>query len=106
MKNYYRILGVSVQSSEAEIKAAFRRIALATHPDKTGGDAASTETFSKASIAYAALVGRANIAAYRKQLRAVGIACDACGGQGLVGRKLPRPVCQKCGGSGVYFEEN
>lgn len=37
-KNYYNILGVTNQSSEAEIKKAYRKKANETHPDKHGGD--------------------------------------------------------------------
>lgn len=33
-KNYYTILGVSPDSDETEIKAAYRRLALLLHPDK------------------------------------------------------------------------
>lgn len=37
-KDYYKILGISRDSSESEIKKAFRKKALECHPDKTGGD--------------------------------------------------------------------
>lgn len=38
-KNYYDILDVSKSATQQEIKKAFRKKALTTHPDKTGGDA-------------------------------------------------------------------
>ena len=33
MKNYYAILGVTPDSTDAEIKAAYRRLARKFHPD-------------------------------------------------------------------------
>ncbi len=38
MDNAYAVLEVSVTASDAEIKAAFRRLARKWHPDKNGGD--------------------------------------------------------------------
>lgn len=49
--NPYPVLGVPSSATAAEIKAAFRAIALETHPDR-GGDAAS---FARAREAYEAL---------------------------------------------------
>lgn len=38
MKDYYKILGVSEQSTEKEIKAAYRKLAKRYHPDEVHGD--------------------------------------------------------------------
>lgn len=49
------ILGVNRQSSYRDIKRAYRRIALKTHPDIVKDNPASTEKFRKASEAYGLL---------------------------------------------------
>ena len=33
--NHYQVLGIDIQANEAVIKKAYRRVALANHPDKT-----------------------------------------------------------------------
>lgn len=50
-KDYYDVLGVSKNAGTAEIKKAYRKLAMKHHPDK-GGDA---EKFKKISEAYAVL---------------------------------------------------
>jgi DnaJ-class molecular chaperone len=52
MKDYYKILGVNKDASEEEIKKAFRKLAHAYHPDKSGGDEAK---FKEVSEAYTVL---------------------------------------------------
>ena len=52
MKDYYKILGVNKNSSEEEIKKAFRKLAHAYHPDKQGGDEAK---FKEVNEAYSVL---------------------------------------------------
>jgi hypothetical protein len=50
--NYYSILGIDDFSTVREIKTRFRRIALRTHPDHTGGDEELTKIFLEAQVAY------------------------------------------------------
>ncbi|MES2730536.1 MAG: DnaJ domain-containing protein [Bacteroidota bacterium] len=45
--NYYQILGVSAMASQKEIKAAFKKLAVALHPDKNPGNAAQAEELFK-----------------------------------------------------------
>ncbi len=51
-KDYYEVLGVRPQSSQEEIKKAFRQMALQYHPDRNPGDKASEEKFKGAAEAY------------------------------------------------------
>lgn len=55
MKDYYEILGVSRDASEADIKKAFRQLALKYHPDRNSGDKAAEEKFKKINEAYSCL---------------------------------------------------
>lgn len=54
-EDYYQILGVKKGASDAEIKKAYRKLAMKYHPDHTKGDKASEEKFKKISEAYAVL---------------------------------------------------
>lgn len=53
--DYYAILGVSPEASPEEIKKAFRKLALETHPDRNPGDPAAEERFKKINEAYGVL---------------------------------------------------
>jgi curved DNA-binding protein len=54
-KDYYKILGVSKNATDSELKKAYRTLAMKYHPDQTKGDKAAEEKFKKISEAYAVL---------------------------------------------------
>lgn len=53
--DYYRVLGLQPSCTEADIKRAFRSLALKHHPDKNGGIPSSTEKFKLINIAHEVL---------------------------------------------------
>jgi len=54
-QDYYQILGVSKNANDAEIKKAYRKLAMKYHPDHSKGDKHAEEMFKKVSEAYAVL---------------------------------------------------
>lgn len=54
-EDYYDILGISKNATEAEIKKAYRKKAIEYHPDKNPGDPKAEEMFKKAAEAYEVL---------------------------------------------------
>jgi molecular chaperone DnaJ len=55
MSEYYRVLGVSKDATQDEIKKAFRQLARDTHPDANPGDAAAEARFREIAEAYEVL---------------------------------------------------
>ncbi|MGD8241199.1 MAG: molecular chaperone DnaJ [Desulfobacterales bacterium] len=51
-RDYYEVLGTSRDASDAELKKAYRQLALKYHPDRNPGDQAAEEKFKEAAEAY------------------------------------------------------
>ena len=63
-RDYYEVLGVERSCSEAELKTAYRKLALQYHPDRNPGDVTAEEKFKEASEAYSVLSDAGKRAAY------------------------------------------
>ncbi len=74
-RDYYEVLGVSKTATAAEIKKAYRRLAMKHHPDRNKDDATAGERFKEAKEAYEVLHNQEKRAAY-----------DQFGHEGLRGR--------------------
>jgi molecular chaperone DnaJ len=66
---YYKVLGVSVRSSQEEIKRAFRLLALRWHPDCNPHDPLAADRFKEALEAYENLVDPSKRVRYDKVRR-------------------------------------
>ena len=54
-RDYYEVLGCARQASQDDLKRAFRKIAMESHPDRFPDDAVAAARFKEASEAYAVL---------------------------------------------------
>jgi molecular chaperone DnaJ len=54
-KDYYEVLGVERTVDAAELKRAYRKLAMELHPDRNPGNAAAEHSFKEASEAYQVL---------------------------------------------------
>jgi molecular chaperone DnaJ len=63
-RDYYEILDVARNASEAELKKAYRRLAMKHHPDRNPDDKVAEEAFKEAKEAYEVLNDPRKRAAY------------------------------------------
>lgn len=55
MKNYYDLLGIERNSSDDQIKSAYRKLSMKFHPDKNSGEAFFSDIFRQINEAYQVL---------------------------------------------------
>lgn len=70
-KDFYKVLGVSKDVSEAELKKVYRKLSRQNHPDTNPGDAKAEARFKEISEAYSVLSDKNQRAEY-DQMRAMG----------------------------------
>lgn len=63
-RDYYDVLGVERDASEADIKKSYRRLAMKHHPDRNPDDTAAEASFKEAKEAYEVLSDGQKRAAY------------------------------------------
>jgi molecular chaperone DnaJ len=63
-QDFYAVLGVPRDAAEADIKKAYRKLAMEYHPDRNNGDKAAEEKFKLATEAYEVLRDPDKRAAY------------------------------------------
>ena len=91
-KDFYKVLGVAKDVSDADLKKTYRKLARKYHPDSNQGDAAAEAKFKEISEAYSVLSDKEQRAEY-DQIRAMGSGARfTAGGQG--GRRLRGRVQQ------------
>ncbi|MDE2091829.1 MAG: molecular chaperone DnaJ [Gammaproteobacteria bacterium] len=84
-RDYYDVLGVARDAPEAEIKKAYRRLAMKFHPDRNTGDATAESKFKEAKEAYEVLSDAHKRATYDQFGHAGVEASAAAGGRGGFG---------------------
>jgi len=83
-RDYYEVLGVTREADEAELKKAYRRLAMKFHPDRNPDDKDSEQNFKEAKEAYEILSDERKRAAY-DQFGHAGVDNSAAGAPGGFG---------------------
>jgi len=79
-QDFYEVLGVARDASEADIKKAYRRLAMKHHPDRNADDPDAETKFKAAKAAYDVLSDPQKRAAY-DQFGHAGVEAGAAGGR-------------------------
>jgi molecular chaperone DnaJ len=80
-RDYYEVLGVGKDAVEADIKKAYRRLAMKLHPDRNAGDTKTEAEFKDVKEAYEVLSDQQKRATY-DQFGHAGLDAQAGGGRG------------------------
>jgi molecular chaperone DnaJ len=83
-RDYYEVLGVSNNADEAELKKAYRRLAMKYHPDRNEGNVDAENKFKEAKEAHDVLSDAQKRAAY-DQFGHAGVNTSASGGGASAG---------------------
>ncbi len=78
-RDYYEVLGCGRDASEADIKKAYRRLAMKHHPDRNPDDTDAEAKFKEAKEAYEILANKEKRAAY-DQFGHAGVDASQAGG--------------------------
>ncbi len=84
-KNYYDVLGVNKNASQADIKSAYRKLAKQYHPDFHPGDAAAAEKFKEINEANEVLSDEQKRKQYDYELEHPGMSGNPFGSGGFGG---------------------
>jgi curved DNA-binding protein len=98
-KDYYAILGVASNAQEAEIRKAYRQLALQWHPDRNPNNPEATERFKEISEAYGVLIDASKRLQY-DQFRQSG----ASGGFRYTQEDIFRDMFRNPGATAVFEE--
>ena len=98
-KDYYKVLGVSKNASQDEIKKAYRKLAVKYHPDKNEGNSTAEAKFKELTEAYEVIGNAEN----RKKYDEMGSnwkQYEGMGNQGFGQRRARTGAGQNFGGGG------
>lgn len=104
-RDYYDILGVSKQSSAADIKSAYRKLAVKWHPDKNENKKESEEKFKEINEAYEVLSNAEKKSTYDQFGHAAFDPSAGANPFSQAGRQSGGSYSYSSGGQGINFED-